>query len=86
MWRDRGMGIEWLATSVNCTPVRSAALNKISLITPGQASASTHMFISCHLRKLPADSFYAFPAKHCSKIANDQAYNRTLYSKPERRA
>ena len=29
-------------------PVRSAARNKISLITAGQASASTHIFISYH--------------------------------------
>jgi hypothetical protein len=41
--------IAWLATSVTVTFVRSAALNKISLITTGQASASTHILISHHL-------------------------------------
>src|SRR5690606_14010678 len=33
----------WLATSVTCTPVRSAARYRMSRITPGQASASTQM-------------------------------------------
>ena len=44
----------WFATSVSCTPVRSAARNRISLITTGQASASTHIFTS---RFLAAQGF-----------------------------
>ena len=42
----RGIRSGWLATSVTATPVRSAARNKISLTTFGQASASTQMLAS----------------------------------------
>src|SRR6516162_5580343 len=40
---SRGMARGWLATSVTVTPVRSAARKRISLMTFGQASASTQM-------------------------------------------
>src|SRR6185437_14346304 len=39
----RGTRSVWLATRVTVTPVRSAALNSISLTTFGQASASTQI-------------------------------------------
>src|SRR5579862_6117117 len=39
----RGIATARFATSVTVTPVRSAARKRISLITFGQASASTHM-------------------------------------------
>src|SRR6185437_7529696 len=40
----RGICNGWLATKVTATPVRSAARNSISLMTFGQASASTQIF------------------------------------------
>src|SRR5436190_20251488 len=43
MKREGGVRIHWLATSVTATASRSAARNRISLITAGQASASTQM-------------------------------------------
>ena len=41
MNRDGGQRIHWFATSVTWTCARSAARNRMSLITPGHASAST---------------------------------------------
>ena len=46
MTRERGTLSGWFATSVSSMPVRSAARNRISLITTGHASASTQIFIS----------------------------------------
>jgi len=40
-----GSAIAWFATSVSITPVRSAALKRISLTGRGQASASTQIGI-----------------------------------------
>ena len=42
-----GNAIAWFATSVSRTPVRSAALNRISLTGRGHASASTQIGIYC---------------------------------------
>jgi len=44
IYRDGGTRIAWFATRVSRTLVRSAALNRISLITTGHASASTQIF------------------------------------------
>ncbi|MNV85163.1 hypothetical protein D3C71_1790980 [compost metagenome] len=40
---EGGIRSQWLATRVSGIFTRSAARNRISLITPGQASASTQM-------------------------------------------
>jgi hypothetical protein len=45
MKRDGGVRTGWFATNVSLIPARSAARNKISLITLGQASASTQIRI-----------------------------------------
>ena len=44
MLAEEGVLSGWFATSVSCTPVLPAARNRISLITTGQASASTQIF------------------------------------------
>ncbi len=41
--RDGGVRIHWLATRVSSIPTRSAARNRMSRMTVGQASASTQM-------------------------------------------
>jgi hypothetical protein len=41
--REGGVRSHWLATRVTWTCARSAARNRMSLITPGQASASTQI-------------------------------------------
>ena len=53
-----GTDIEWLATKDKGNPVRRAALNKISLITAGHASASTHICMLCSRKR------YIYLGKH----------------------
>ena len=54
MKTDGGVRKNWLATSVVRISFRCAARNRISLMTAGQASASTQIFIrrSALLKKL----------------------------------
>ena len=50
---EGGVGMGWLATRVSGRPTRSAARNRMSLMTLGQASASTQICMAAALPRAP---------------------------------